>query len=502
MSTPTLRIDAAALLDIVLDADSFESWDKKPQQPPLSAEYAADLQAAEAKSGADEAVITGKGRIHGREVAVIVSEFKFLAGSIGQAAVQRIVAAIQRATAQKLPLLAGPASGGTRMQEGTLAFLGMVSITDAVRRHKEAGLPYLVYLRHPTTGGVMASWGSLGHITVAEPGALLGFLGPRVYEALYDQTFPDGVQVSENLFRKGLIDAVVPPQELSSLVDRALSILQAAPSGNEFPAPAGQPYLRESKDAWESVIASRNPRRPDTRMLLASADEALPLNGTGQGEKDPGLMLALARFGDQGCVLIGQQRPRHPETASLGPASLREARRGMQLAQELNLPLVTIIDTTGAELSVQSEEGGLAGEIARSLNELIGLRAPSVSVLLGQGTGGAALALLPADRTLAAENSWLSPLPPEGASAIIHRTTDKAADMARGQKISVASLCEAGLVDHVVEEQIDAAKRPREFCQKLGAAIAAEISLARAIPDAHRLARRQLKFQRIGEASA
>jgi len=501
MSTTALRIDAATLLDIVLDQGSYESWDQAPQQPKLSAQYAADLEAAAAKSGADEAVITGKGRIHGREVAVIVSEFNFLAGSIGQAAAQRIVAAIQRATAEKLPLLAGPASGGTRMQEGTLAFLGMVSITDAVRRHKEAGLPYLVYLRHPTTGGVMASWGSLGHITVAEPGALLGFLGPRVYEALYGQKFPDGVQISENLFRKGLIDAVVPPQELPSLIDRALSVLLPASTGGRFPAPAGRPYVREAKDVWDSVQLSRNPRRPDTRMLLASADEAMPLNGTGQGEKDPGLILALARFGDQACVVLGQQRPRHPETASLGPASLREARRGMQLAQELKLPLVTIIDTTGAELSVQSEEGGLAGEIARSLSELIGLRSPSVSVLLGQGTGGAALALLPADRTLAAENSWLSPLPPEGASAIIHRSTDRAAEMARQQKIGVPDLCSFGLVDHVVEEQVDAASRPREFCQELGAAIAAEISLARAIPDAHRLARRQLKFQSLDEAA-
>ncbi|MEG2425019.1 carboxyl transferase domain-containing protein, partial [Glutamicibacter sp.] len=158
MSTRTQRIDASALLSIVLDEDSFESWDSQPQQPELSESYAADLDAARAKSGTDESVLTGKGLIQGREVAVIVSEFNFLAGSIGQAAVKRIVAAIERATAAGLPLLAGPASGGTRMQEGTLAFLGMVAITDAVRRHKAAGLPYLVYLRHPTTGGVMASW--------------------------------------------------------------------------------------------------------------------------------------------------------------------------------------------------------------------------------------------------------------------------------------------------------------------------------------------------------
>ncbi|PRA10457.1 acetyl-CoA carboxyl transferase [Arthrobacter sp. MYb211] len=498
MNTKTARLGAAELLGIVLDEGSFESWDSTPHQPELSESYAADLDAARLKSGADESVLTGKGMIQGRPVAVIVSEFKFLAGSIGQAAVKRIVAAITRATSEGLPLLAGPASGGTRMQEGTLAFLGMVAITDAVRRHKEAGLAYLVYLRHPTTGGVMASWGSLGHITVAEPEALLGFLGPRVYEALSGEKFPEGVQVSENLFRKGLIDAVVAPQELPELVLRALRILQPTEVSTSLPAPLGRTVPGSTPDVWESVQISRNPRRPDTRMVLASADDALPLNGTGQGEKDPGLILSLARFGDQRCVVLGQQRPRHLSTSSMGPASLREARRGMQLAQELGLALVTIIDTTGAELSAEAEEGGLAGEIARSLSELIGLRSPSVSVLLGQGTGGAALALLPADRTIAAQNSWLSPLPPEGASAIIHRSIEQAPQMARAQRIGVGSLCAFGLVDHVVDELDEAAGHPREFAQKLCAAIAAEVSLARVIPDEYRLGRRQQKFQNLG----
>lgn len=502
MNTKTARLGAAELLGIVLDEDTFESWDTTPQQPPLSESYAADLEAARLKSGADESVLTGKGMIQGRPVAVIVSEFKFLAGSIGQAAVKRIVAAITRATAEGLPLLAGPASGGTRMQEGTLAFLGMVAITDAVRRHKEAGLAYLVYLRHPTTGGVMASWGSLGHITVAEPGALLGFLGPRVYEALYGQKFPEGVQVSENLFRKGLIDAVVTPQELPELVVRALRILQPTVVAASLPAPIGTTATSVSRDVWESVQISRNPRRPDTRMILASADDMLPLNGTGQGENDPGLILALARFGDQRCVVLGQQRPRHPGTSSMGPASLREARRGMQLAQELGLALVTIIDTTGAELSAEAEEGGLAGEIARSLSDLIGLRCPSVSVLLGQGTGGAALALLPADRTIAAQNSWLSPLPPEGASAIIYRSVEQAPQMARAQRIGVDSLCGFGLIDHVVQEPEDAAVQPREFAARLCFAIAAEVSLARVIPEDQRLSRRQQKFQNLGTLGA
>ena len=258
----------------------------------------------------DESVLTGEGLIRGRRVAVIVSEFRFLAGSIGLAAAERIVNAVERATREGLPLLAGPASGGTRMQEGTIAFLSMVKISAAVRAHRQAGLPYLVYLRHPTTGGVMASWGSLGHITAAEPGALLGFLGPRVYEALHGTPFPENVQTAENLFDKGLIDAVVPPGQLSDVVDRALSILVTGPHPPVAP-PATLSVKPSDAGAWESIGISRNPRRPDVRQLLAhGARDVLPLNGTGQGEKDPGLQLALARFGQQSCVVIGHTRPR------------------------------------------------------------------------------------------------------------------------------------------------------------------------------------------------
>ena len=209
MPAPTpSRLSAADLIDLVLDGGSWSSWDTPPDRTGVSAEYAAVLAAAEEKSGVDESVLTGEGLMHGRRVAVVMGEFAFLAGSIGRAAADRLVTAIERATREGLPLLAAPVSGGTRMQEGTPAFVQMVRITEAVAAHKAAGLPYLVYLRHPTTGGVMASWGSLGHVTVAEPEALLGFLGPRVYQALYGQEFPSGVQTAENLYAKGLIDAV------------------------------------------------------------------------------------------------------------------------------------------------------------------------------------------------------------------------------------------------------------------------------------------------------
>ncbi len=497
--TVTIRhLNATELIGVVLDGGSFESWDQPISDPDPDAAYRADLEKARARSGLDESVVTGLGRIRGRKVAVIVSEFAFLAGSIGQAAADRIVESVERATREGLPLLAGPASGGTRMQEGTLAFLSMVRITAAVRAHRQAGLPYLVYLRHPTTGGVMASWGSLGHVTVAEPGALLGFLGPRVYEALYGSEFPADIQTAENLFDKGLVDAVVPPEQLGEIVDRALSMLVQQPTDAVRP-PATLEVTPTDAEAWASVEISRNPRRPDLRQLLAwGARDVLPLNGTGQGEKDPGLLLAIARFGEQACIVLGHNRRRPSQNNAMGPASLREARRGMRLAEELGLPLLTVIDTSGAALSREAEEGGLAGEIARSLHDLIGLRAPSVSVLLGQGAGGGALALLPADRTIAAQHAWLSPLPPEGASAIVHRSVDFAPQMSAAQGINVAALVADGLVDHVVDERPDAALEARPFSERMAAAIEYELAVLALVPVDELLPARVAKFRSMG----
>ncbi|MDL4819385.1 carboxyl transferase domain-containing protein [Actinomadura opuntiae] len=471
------RVGARELLRRVLDEDGWTSWDVPPAgEPEPGTPYGDDLAAARDRAGTDEAVVTGEGLLRGRRVAFVVSEFRFLAGSIGLATADRIVAAVERATAEGLPLLAAPSSGGTRMQEGTAAFVQMARITAAVMAHRAAGLPYLVYLRHPTTGGVFASWGSLGHVTAAEPGALIGFLGPRVYEGLYGEPFPPGVQVAENLAAKGLVDAVVGLDDLAEVASRALSVLCARPPRDGGDAVPGRAPACDD-DAWDSIERSRRPDRPGVRELLRhGAADVTPLSGTGQGEAGRGLTLALARFDGAPCVLVGQDRRSQRDGHALGPAGLRVARRGMGLAAELGLPLVTVVDTPGAVLSAEAEEGGLAGEIARCLADLVTLPAPTLCLLMGEGTGGAALALLPADRVLAARHAWLAPLPPEGASVIVHRTASRAAEMAASQGVRSADLLRDGLVDALVDERPDAADEPEEFCRRAAAAIGRELS--------------------------
>jgi acetyl-CoA carboxylase carboxyl transferase subunit beta len=486
--TERKRLDARELVDRVLDSGSWVSWDAPPADPAdPGSRYAEDLARARAKSGYDEAVITGSGTLRGRRVAVVACEFSFLAGSVGVATAQRLVDAVERATAERLPLLAAPASGGTRMQEGTVAFVQMARIAAAVMRHRAAGLPYLVYLRHPTTGGVLASWGSLGHVTAAAPQALIGFLGPRVFEAMNGEPFPPGVQVAENLHAQGLIDAVVDADEVGEVAARALNVLCAPRAGVEPRLEVRDKEVSGGATAWESVERSRRADRPGIRDLLRhGAGDLTPLSGTGQGEADPGLLLALARIGSAPCVIVGQDRLSQRSGHPLSPAGLRVARRGMRLAAELGLPLLTVVDTPGAVLSVEGEERGLAGEIARCLADLITLTTPTLCLLLGEGAGGAALALLPADRVLCAEHGWLSPLPPEGASAIVHRDVAHAAEMAEAQGVGSADLLRMGVVDRIIAEGPDAA----DFCRRTVALVEAELlALPETITDADIAAR-------------
>jgi acyl-CoA carboxylase subunit beta len=486
------RINAAELRDAVLDHGSFVSWDTEPVAISANEAYTSELATARAVTGFSESVVTGEGRVHGRRVAVIAGEFDFLGGSIGVAAAERITTAIERATRQGLPLLASPSSGGTRMQEGTVAFVQMVKIAAAVELHKRAHLPYLVYLRHPTTGGVFASWGSLGHVTVAQPGALIGFLGPRVYEQLYGEPFPSGIQTAENLQHHGVIDGVIPLKWLRRILERALKVLVDPPAA--LPLSADDESIPDVP-AWDSVVASRRPDRPDiTTLLRHGATERVLLSGTGEGEAGS-MLLALARFGGQPAVVLGQQRV---FGGIVGPAALREARRGMALAAGLRLPLVLVIDTAGPALSEAAEEGGMAGEIARCLAELVTLDTPTVSVLLGQGSGGPALAMVPADRVLAALHGWLAPLPPEGASAIRFRDTIHSADLAATQGIRSRDLRASGIVDVIVPERPDAADEPIAFAKRLSRAIAREVHALRAAPDASRAAVRFERYRRIG----
>jgi acyl-CoA carboxylase subunit beta len=245
------------------------------------------------------------------------------------------------------------------------------------------------------------------------------------------------------------------------------------------------PGCAPAAPAWESVLRTREPGRPGAAELIrAAAGDIAPVRETG-------MILALARAGGQPCVFIGHHRSGPPPGAS----ALRLARRGMFLAEELGLPLITVIDAAGAELSQEAEEQGVAAEIAWCIATLVNLRTPVVSVLLGQGAGGAALALLPADRVLAAQHGWLAPLAPEGASAIMYQDTAHAPELAERQGIRSADLLANGIVDRVIPETGD-------LCRHLGRALHQELGHLTGLDDATRMSQRLRRYRQLGLPAA
>lgn len=459
------RIETGDLIAAVVDEGSWRPWDAPVIDPGVDDSYDGQLAAAREESGADESVVSGSARVEGIAVAVVAGDFRFLAGSVGRSAAHRIVAAVERATALGLPLLGMPTSGGTRMQEGAPAFLLMAGVAAAVRRHLDAGLPYLTFLRHPTTGGVLATWGSLGDLAHAQPGALVGFLGPRVYEGLYGRPFPEGVQTAEGLVAAGVIDGVADPSQWRIIVAEALAAYRARPEegpevlawesaggGSGTGVSAGSRLHPPARvGGWEAVTATRHPGRPGLTQLLEHVTGFVAIGGTRAGEAAAATCAGVGRIDGIGCVLVGYDRAAQARGDLIGPADLRLARRAMALAQRWHLPLVTVVDTQGGELSASAERGALAAEIARCLSDMSCLATPTLSVLLGGGAGGVALALLPADRVLAAADGWITPLPPEGASLIRYRTADRAREMADSQRITAADLARIGAVDRIVD---------------------------------------------------
>lgn len=511
------RVTAHALIDAVFDAGSFQSWDVPLPDHPSGSHpvagvdpapgYVEQLARARERSGTDESILTGSGMLAGQRVALIAGEFDFLAGSIGRAASERIVLAFERAAREGLPILASPTSGGTRMQEGTRAFLQLLKISQSILDFRRTGAPYLVYVRHPMTGGPVVSWGSLGQVTFAEPDALIGLLGPRVCEVLTGARLDEGVQSAENLAEQGIIDGVVPLAELRGTLLTTLGILAAPRVGAQAPsslgAAAATARAPDKPPAWHSITATSSPARTRLADLIEfDAESYVPLLGTGAAEYRGGVRLGLARFEHFSCMLIGHTHHGPPGDILTFPG-LAVIQRGVSIASELDLPIVTVIDTAGAEITAASEARGMAREIARTVEQLIDASPPVVSVILGAGTGVSALTLLPADRTVCAEHAWLAPLPLEAASEILHRSTEHAAQVAQEQGIRAEDLVEYGLVNEIVPESPPGHEDPAgnedraTFRRRLVRAVGEQLRDLLRLPDEERRAARRQRYRRM-----
>jgi acyl-CoA carboxylase subunit beta len=495
MSSHPAALSSAARIALVADPDSFEPFDDDiVATDPLgfrdSVPYPERIRAARERTGSSESVRTGTCRVGGRPLVVIASEFDFIGGSIGVAAGERIARALERAAERRLAVLALVASGGSRMQEGTLALVQMAKLADAVTRFRRAGGLYITYWMHPMTGGALASWASLGSVMLAQPDALVGFAGPRVAAALSEHPPSQEAQRAETLFGAGWLDALVEPAALRGVVRDLLDVTRPPTPGTVDVGPRA--VVAPPTDAWEDLRRVRAPERFGVRDVLAAWRAPVSeLHGDRSGRPDdPACLTALTRIAGRPLVLVAHDRSRRG--GALGPAGLAKARRAMRLAGELGLPLVTIIDTPGAELSDDAERGALAGEIALALQALAEVDVPTVSVLLGQGGSGGAVAFLPADRTLALAGAGLWVIAPEGASVILFREPRHAPQLARSQAGSAGELLRHGIVDELVADD-DASTA----AAALEAAVDRVLGELTALDPAERLAQRQRRLRTL-----
>lgn len=388
-----------------------------------------------------EAVRTGRTEHY----ALIEGRFDVLGGSMGAAVGERVVRAFARATDLRLPVVAVTRSGGARMQEGMVSLIQMARTAEAVRRHADAGLLYLAVHGSPTTGGVFASFGSLAALRAAEAGAVLGFAGPRVVEDVLGAPLPKGSHTAESAYRHGLVDAVLPEALLGGWVEGALGLRPWPPPKRTLPEPAPV----DATGPWGEVLRARAVGRRTgwdwaTRLCSSWTD----LHGT-----DPVVRAGLATVGDRRVVVIamdryaGDGRPR--------PDGFRLAQRAVALADRLGLPVLSLVDTPGADPSAESEAAGIAGEIARTFAAFAGLRSPSVAVCVGEGGSGGALAVAATDVLLVLEHAIFSVIAPEGAASIIERDPARAPELAERLRLTAADLLDLGIVDGVVEEGDD-----------------------------------------------
>jgi acetyl-CoA carboxylase carboxyl transferase subunit beta len=409
-----------------------------------------------------------------------------------------------------LPLLTISASGGARMQEGMLSLLQMAKTSAAVQRLHDAGCPYISILVHPTTGGVFASFANLGDIILAEPRALIGFAGPRVAEQAIGQKLPPGSHTAEFLYEHGMIDAIVDRREQREYLIRALTILTAPRRGYQR-RPRRLRFERNQQDipAWDAVQRARAADRMTSMDYFEHMlGDFVELHGDRSSGDDPAVIAGLGTLDGKAVAVIGLERG-HLEDRALRhdgrpyPEGYRKARRVMELAERLRMPLITLIDTPGAYPGVEAEERGLAAELAASLARMSALRTPIVSAVIGEGGSGGALALAVADRVIMQDGAIYSVIAPEGAAAILYRDAGRAAELSSKLKLTASELRRLGIVDEIVlEPEGGTHADPDAAAGALGRAITSALAdLQRKRPD--RLVReRYERYQRIGRPHA
>ena len=461
------RVHAMRRIEMIADPDTFEAWDEglTSGNPLHYKGYEEKVKMLQEKTGLDEAVVTGKAKIEGREVALAVCDGRFMMASMGKVVGEKITRAVERATQ-------------ARMQEGIHSLMQMAKTSAALKRHHDAGQLYISVLTDPTTGGVTASFAMLGDIILAEPNALIGFAGPRVIEQTIGQKLPKGFQRSEFLLEHGFVDKIVERKELRQTLAQLVSMHEAGKMSQFTESSEGRTKRNleenvgkdntgleehretpKAKSAWERVQISRLKDRPvGSDYIDALFTDFAELHGDRYYKDDKAIIGGIARFHGMPVTVIAQAKGRNTKEniernfGMPSPDGYRKALRLMKQAEKFARPIICFVDTPGAFCGLEAEERGQGEAIARNLFEMSGLKVPVLSVVIGEGGSGGALAMATSDEVWMLENSIYSILSPEGFASILWKDSKRAEEAAKVMKLTAAHLYQAGIVEKVFEE--------------------------------------------------
>ncbi|MEG1144833.1 MAG: acetyl-CoA carboxylase, carboxyltransferase subunit beta [Clostridium sp.] len=487
------RVHAYRRIEMILDEGTFEEWDKEMEfaNPLDFPGYEKKIAAAKDKTKLNEAIVTGSGRIYGQKTAIGVCDSRFLMSSMGHNVGEKITRAVERATAERLPIIIFAASGGARMQEGLVSLMQMAKTSAALKRHHEAGLLFISVLTDPTTGGVTASFAMLGDIILAEPGALIGFAGPRVIEQTIHQKLPEGFQRAEFLLEHGFIDHIAERRDQKNLLARILKMHTAGKTwqqaenqnqqaenqnlqpekrkDNVCPGEREQRISEEiasrQKDAWSTVLTSRSAERPvASDYIRILFDGFTEMHGDRLFGDDGAVIGGIALFYGMPVTVIGQEKGKTTKDnlkCNFGmpsPEGYRKALRLMKQAEKFNRPIICLVDTPGAFCGLEAEERGQGEAIARNLFEMSDLKVPILTIVIGEGGSGGALALAVANEVWMMENSVYSILSPEGFASILWKDSKKAGEAAKVMKMTAKDLYDLKLIERMIPEEQPASK--------------------------------------------
>lgn len=469
------RVRTKNRIRMVADSKSFEPWfeDMDISNPLDFPGYEEKLKEVKEKTGLHEGVTTGKAQIYGEPVCLFICDSRFLMGSMGHVVGEKIARSIERATEEGLPVVGFCCSGGARMQEGIISLMQMAKTSAALKKHSDAGLLYVPVLTDPTTGGVTASFAMLGDIILAEPGALIGFAGPRVIEQTIGQKLPKGFQRSEFLVEHGIIDGIVERDDLKKTLYHILTLHKEGSRENRFADFASdreahyapKEIVREKmyhsimKDAWQKVKTARGMERPCALTFIDYMfDDFMEFHGDRAFRDDPAVVGGIASLDGQPVTVIGIQKGNDPKECAernygmASPEGYRKALRLMKQAEKFNRPVITLLNTSGAYPGMEAEERGQGEAIARNLYEMAGLTVPILSVFIGEGGSGGALGLAVANEVWMLENSTYSVLSPEGFASILWKDGKRAQEAAEVMCITADDLKRLGAIEQIIPE--------------------------------------------------